>query len=129
MIVYNMPTLLNSIWKLVSKMLSSEQREATLLCAKDEIFKYIDQDNALQHIGGKVGCGWWILASQNEGLLAIKIYAFDSSVWFASVPFFFLVIVTGRFRQPVVDCADLFSLSTKLTKNQIMILAGLRRSL
>ena len=55
MIVYNLPSILNAIWKLVSKMLSAEQREATTLCAKDEIFKYISEDNALKHVGGKVG--------------------------------------------------------------------------
>ena len=49
-----MPSILNAIWKMVSKMLSAEQREATVLIAKDEIFKYINEENALKHIGGKV---------------------------------------------------------------------------
>ena len=54
MIVFNLPTILNSIWKLVGKMLSAEQREATVLCGKDELLLYIDAENIPIRMGGKV---------------------------------------------------------------------------
>ncbi|XP_076804085.1 motile sperm domain-containing protein 2-like isoform X1 [Clavelina lepadiformis] len=53
-IIYNLPTLLNSIWKLVSKMLSAEQREATVLCGKEGLKQYIDVENLPESMGGKV---------------------------------------------------------------------------
>lgn len=53
-IIYNLPTLLNSFWKLISKMLSQEQRDATVLCGKSEIQKYIDEDNLTEDMGGKI---------------------------------------------------------------------------
>uniref|UniRef100_H2YYW2 CRAL-TRIO domain-containing protein n=1 Tax=Ciona savignyi TaxID=51511 RepID=H2YYW2_CIOSA len=52
-IVYNLPGVLNAMWKLVSKMLSPEQREVTILCGKSEITKYIDLDNLPEEMGGK----------------------------------------------------------------------------
>ena len=53
-IVYNLPTLLNSLWKLVGKMLSAEQREATVLCGKEDLVMYIDPANIPIRMGGKV---------------------------------------------------------------------------
>jgi len=54
MIVYNLPSILNAMWKLVSKMLSEQQRQATVLCGKSEITKYIDVDNLPEAMGGNV---------------------------------------------------------------------------
>nr|XP_009862000.1 motile sperm domain-containing protein 2 [Ciona intestinalis] len=52
-IIYNLPGVLNAMWKLVSKMLSPEQREVTIMCGKSEITKYIDEDNLPESMGGK----------------------------------------------------------------------------
>jgi len=51
-IIYNLPTLLNAFWKLISKMLSEEQREATVVCNKDDLLKHIDKDNLTEDMGG-----------------------------------------------------------------------------
>lgn len=53
-IIYNLPSLLNAFWKLISKMLTAEQREATALCGKSDIVKFIDKDNLTEEMGGNI---------------------------------------------------------------------------
>nr|CAB3263912.1 motile sperm domain-containing protein 2 [Phallusia mammillata] len=53
-VVYNLPSILNAMWKLVSKMLSKEQSDATVLCGRSEINKYVDDDNLPESMGGQM---------------------------------------------------------------------------
>lgn len=53
-IIYNLPYLLNAFWKLISKMLSAEQRAATALCGKDDLLQHIDKDNLTVAMGGTI---------------------------------------------------------------------------
>jgi len=51
-IIYNLPTLLNAFWKLVSKMLSQEQRDATALCSKADLLNHISKENLPEEMNG-----------------------------------------------------------------------------
>jgi len=54
-VIYNLPTLLVAFWKLVSKLMSQEQRDATqVVSKKPELAKIIDKENLPVEMGGNI---------------------------------------------------------------------------
>jgi len=54
-VIYNLPTLLVAFWKLVSKLMSKEQQEATQVVSKKaDLAKIIDKENLPVEMGGNI---------------------------------------------------------------------------
>ena len=54
MMIYEMPWVLNAVWKLIKQLLSDEQQKFVIFAKKSEVDKYIARDQLLVHMGGTV---------------------------------------------------------------------------
>ncbi|XP_064637399.1 motile sperm domain-containing protein 2-like [Lineus longissimus] len=52
LLVYDMPWVLNAVWKIIKTWLSEESSKKVIFVKKGDIQEYIDKDQLLEHMGG-----------------------------------------------------------------------------
>ena len=52
--IYEMPWVLNAVWKLIKQLLTDEQQKFVIFAKKNDVDKYIPRDQLLVHMGGTV---------------------------------------------------------------------------
>ena len=60
-------------------MLSEEQREATVVCNKDDLLKHIDKDNLTEDMGGTVSF------SVDDSIMIIVLFSDEISIFLPSL--------------------------------------------
>lgn len=60
-------------------MLSEEQREATVVCNKDDLLKHIDKDNLTEDMGGTVSI------SVDDSIMIIVLFSDEISIFLSAL--------------------------------------------
>ncbi|ELU15569.1 hypothetical protein CAPTEDRAFT_76081, partial [Capitella teleta] len=68
MLIYEMPWVLNAIWKLIRNVLSAEQQKAVLFVKKAEIQQYVAPDHLFVHMGGTDTYTYTYMPSEDSGI-------------------------------------------------------------
>ncbi|KAK2182135.1 hypothetical protein NP493_365g01000 [Ridgeia piscesae] len=69
MLVFDMPWILNTIWRVIRTLLNEAQQKAVIFVKGDEIFSYIDRDQLLKTMGGTVGVATVYWGKGNESVV------------------------------------------------------------
>jgi len=71
MLIYEMPWVLNAIWKVIKTLLTPDQQKRVLFVKKNQIAEYIDQENLMVHMGGEDTYDYTYIPSEDSGFESI----------------------------------------------------------